>query len=187
MNSEQFDSTVPLVLLSKKCLVRGRCCLVAAEDVAGVYFGFYIVEGGVVAVGDDGLGCFFEFCQVVNYLAAEEGCAVFESGLVDDDACAFGFDALHHALDAALTEIVAVTLHCQAIYTDDTLVLGCFAVAVCGGIVVVSGHFEYLVGDEVFAGAVAFDDCAHHLLWHVGVVGKELLGVFWQAVAAVTE
>ena len=39
-----------------------------------------------------------EFGEVVDYAAAEEGRAVFEGGLVDDDGGAFGLHAFHHAL-----------------------------------------------------------------------------------------
>ena len=53
-----------------------------------------------------------ELLQVVHHhTAAEEGAAVFEGQLVDDDFGAFGLDALHHAQDAALAEVVAVRLH----------------------------------------------------------------------------
>lgn len=47
--------------------------LVAAEEVAGVDFALYIVEDGVVAIGDDGLGLLFESLEVVDDLATEEG------------------------------------------------------------------------------------------------------------------
>ena len=50
--------------------------LVAAEEVAGVDFALYLVEVGVVAVGDDGLRLWFESLEVVDDLATEEGGAV---------------------------------------------------------------------------------------------------------------
>ena len=59
-----------------------------------------------------------EFLQVVYYEAAEEGAAVFEGGLVDDDLGTLGFDALHDALDGTLAEVVAVALHREAVDTD---------------------------------------------------------------------
>ncbi len=55
----------------------------------------------------------------------------------------------------------------------------------CVGIV--AGHLEDLVGDEVFAGAVALDDGGHHVLRHVLVVGEELLGVLGEAIATIAE
>lgn len=101
--------------------VNNTCALVAAEDVAGVYFCFHVVEGGVVAVGDYGVAAVFELCEVVHHFAAEEGAAVFEGGLVDDDFGTFGFDAFHYALYARLAEVVAVRLHGQPVYADDAL------------------------------------------------------------------
>ena len=70
-----------------------------------------VVEEGVVAVGNDGLRLLLEVCQIVYDLAAKEGGAVLKGGFVDDDFCALGLDALHDALNAALTEIVGVGLH----------------------------------------------------------------------------
>ena len=93
--------------------------LVAAEEVARVHLFLHIVQLGVVAVGDDGLGLGFEGGEVVHYAAAEEGFAVLERGFVDDDGGAFGFDALHHALDRTLAEVVGVRLHGEAENADD--------------------------------------------------------------------
>lgn len=47
--------------------------LIAAEEVTGVDFALDIVEDGVVAVGNDGLGLQFESLEVVDDLATEEG------------------------------------------------------------------------------------------------------------------
>ena len=84
------------------------CKLVAVEEVAGIYFGFHVIEDSVVAVGDDGLALGLEGGEVVHHAAAEECAAVFEGWFVDDDFCAFGLDALHHTLDGRLAEVVAV-------------------------------------------------------------------------------
>ena len=111
-----------------------------------------------------------------------------QGGFVDDHTCALGLDALHHALDTALPEVVAVRFHCQAVDADHALALGHGSeLAVGRRIVVVTGHFQHLVGDEVLARAVALDYGRHHLLRHVGVVRQKLLGVLGQAVAAVAE
>lgn len=69
------------------------------EEVAGIDLLFYVVEVFVVAVGEDDLGLLLELGEVVDDFAAEEGGAVVEGGFVDDDFCALGFDAFHHALD----------------------------------------------------------------------------------------
>ena len=147
----------------------------------------HIVQLGVVAVGDDGLSLGFEGGEVVHHAAAEEGFAVLERGFVDDDGGAFGFDALHHALDRTLAEVVGVRLHGEAENADDARAFGRGAEVAVVLVVVVTGHFEYAVGDEVFARGVRVDDGAHEVLGHVLVVGQELLGVLRQAVAAVTE
>ena len=73
--------------------------LISSEDVAGVDFGGDVVEGGIVAVGDDGIGKGFETLEIVDDEAAEESRTIFERGLVNDDFCTFGFDTLHDALD----------------------------------------------------------------------------------------
>ena len=161
--------------------------LVAAEEVARVHLFLHIVQLGVVAVGDDGLGLGFEGGEVVHHAAAEEGFAVLERGFVDDDGGTFGFDALHHALDRTLAEVVGVRLHGEAENADDARAFGRGAEVAVVVVVVVAGHFEYAVGDEVFARGVGVDDGAHEVLGHVLVVGQELLGVLRQAVAAVAE
>jgi len=161
--------------------------LVSFEDVAGVDFSLDIIEGAVVAVGDDGLGEGFELGEVVDDEAAEEGGAVFERGFVDDDLGTLGLHTLHDTLDAGLAEVVGVGLHGEAIDANGAL-------ALCGGIeittvvvVVIAGFLQHLIGNEVLAGAVGLDDGGHHVLRHGGVVRQELLGVLGQAVAAITE
>ena len=146
-----------------------------------------VIQAGIVPVGEDGGTLGLEFFEVVNYEAAEEGGAVFEGRFVDDDGGAFRLYPLHDALYAALTEVVGVSFHCQAVHTNCTLVFWRVTVGVGRRVVVPSGHSEHLVGDEVLACAVAFDDGAHHVLGYVGVVGQELLGVLWQAVSSVAE
>ena len=126
-----------------------------------------------------------EFIQIVDDLAAEECASVLEGGLIDDDRGAFGLDAFHHALDAALPEVVASGLHSKAVYAYHGVVLLRYIPTAV--IFVCSGHFQYLAGDEVLSGTVALHYRCHHVLRHVGVVGQQLLGVFGQAVAAVSE
>ena len=91
---------------------------ISAEDIAGVNFRLDVVQTGVVAICDDGLGHFLEFLQVIHHQATEEGGAVFEGGLVDDDLRALGLDALHNTLDGTLAEVVTVTLHREAVNAD---------------------------------------------------------------------
>ena len=129
----------------------------------------------------------FEGGEVVHHAAAEEGFAVLERGFVDDDGGTFGLDALHHALDRTLTEVVGVRLHGEAENADDARAFCRGAKIAIALVVVVAGHVEHAVGDEVFARGVGVDDGAHEVLRHVLVVGQELLGVLRQAVAAVAE
>ena len=63
---------------------------------------------------------------------------------------------------------------------------GCMESGV-GGVVIPSRHPQYPVGYEILARAVALYDRGHHVLGNIGIVGEELLGVFGQAVAAITE
>ena len=50
-----------------------------------------------------------------------------------------------------------------------------------------TGKFQYLVGNEVLAGAIALYNGTHHVLRYIGIVGQQLLGVFREAITAVTE
>ena len=97
--------------------------LVSLENISGVNFVFHVFEAGIIAVGDDGLGHLLEGVEVVDNLAAEEGLSICQSWLVNDDCCAFGFDALHDALDGTLTEVVAVALHREPIHANYTFLL----------------------------------------------------------------
>ena len=46
----------------------GSLSLISAEEVAGVNLFFYVIEDGVVAVGDDGMRLRLELSQVVDDL-----------------------------------------------------------------------------------------------------------------------
>ena len=162
--------------------------LVAAEDVAGIDLGGDVAEGVVEAVGDDGLAAGLEGGEVVDDEAAEEGGAVGERGLVDDDLGALGLDALHDALDGGLAEVVGVGLHRQAIDADDGgLSPTLAAILVVGAVGVPAGLGQDGVGDVVLARAVGLDDGGHHVLGHVLVVGEQLLRVLREAVATIAE
>lgn len=161
--------------------------MVFLKNILCVYFVLYICKYGGVAIGQNHLALAFEGLEVVDDFAAEEGAAVFEGGFVDDYFGTFGLDALHHALDGVLAEVVGVRLHRQAVDADDALFFVAGVEVAAVEIVVVRGFAEHLVGDEVLAGAVAIDDGVDKVFGHVGVVGQELLGVLGQAVAAVAE
>ena len=70
---------------------------------------------------------------------------------VNDDGDALFLDAFHHALDARTAEIVRTGFHGQAVYAD-------------------YGRFfrQHVFGDEVFAGAVGFDDGTDEVIDYTG-------------------
>lgn len=81
------------------------------KQISCIDFVLHVVEAGVVTVGNDGITLLLELLQVVDYKASEEGGSVFECRFIDDDFRTFRLNALHHALYAALAEIVGVGLH----------------------------------------------------------------------------
>lgn len=81
------------------------------KQISCIDFVLHVVETGVVTVGNDGIALLLELLQVVDYKASEEGGSVFECRFIDDDFRTFRLNALHHALYAALAEIVGVGLH----------------------------------------------------------------------------
>lgn len=163
------------------------CRLIAGEEVAGVDFFGDVVEFFRHSVCYYGAGEVFELSEVVDNAAAEESGAVFKGRLVDYDLRALCLDALHDALDRGLPEVVGIGLHGQAVDSYHTVFFVCGSEGVLLRVVVPSCHFEYPVGDEVLAGAVALNDCRHHALRHISIVGEQLLGILWKAIAAVAK
>lgn len=102
--------------------------LIPPKNISSIDLWGDIVEGGVVAVGNDGVALILEASKVVHDLRAEEHCAIFERWLVDDNLCPFSLDALHHALHGALAEVVRVALHREAVDADNALALAAFIV-----------------------------------------------------------
>ena len=129
----------------------------------------------------------FELRQVVHYLAAEEGCAIFQGWLIDDYLGTLRLDTLHDALDSTLAEVVAVRLHRQAIHTYHTGVLLAGIIAVVIGIAIVPRFFQYRIGDIVLSRAIALHNRLNQVLRHIGVVRQELFGVLRQTVATIAE
>ena len=161
---------------------------VSAEDVSCVDFLFDVVEGRIVAVGDDAAAYILEFLQVVDDLGAKESCAVFKGGLVYDNGSTLCLDALHDALDGGLPEVVGICFHGQAVYTDDYVFLLTLFIAGVSFVVAISaGDFQHAVCDKVLSGAICLNDRFDKVFRHVLVVGEQLLGIFWQTVAAVAE
>ena len=165
----------------------GKGYSVPHENVPSVNLVPYIVQAGIISVRDDGLATALELLQVVDHKAAEERAAVFYGRLIDDDFGTFGLDTLHHPLDAALAEVVAVRLHRQTVdpHYAFTLLVGTEVSVV--EFVVEPCFPEYPVSDEVLASAVAVYYRLDKVLRNVRIVRKELLRVLREAVPAVAE
>ena len=59
---------------------------VSAEDISCIYLVFDVVEGRIIAVGDDAAAHILEFLQVIDDLGAKEGGSVLERGLINDNS-----------------------------------------------------------------------------------------------------
>ena len=161
---------------------------VSAEDVSCIYLALDVIEGRIIAVGDDAAAHILEFLQVIDDLGAKEGRSVLERGLVNDNSGSLGLDALHDTLDGRLPEVVGICFHGQAVHTDDDVFLSALFVAgVRLAVAVSAGDFQNAVGDEVLSGAVCLDDRFDEVFGHILIVGEQLLGIFWQAVTAVAK
>ena len=161
---------------------------VSAEDISCIYLVFDVVEGRIIAVGDDAAAHILEFLQVIDDLGAKEGGSVLERGLVNDNSGPLGLDALHNTLDGGLPEVVGIRFHGQAVYADDDVFLSALFVAgVRLAVAVSAGDFQNAVGDEVLSGAVCLDDRFDEVFGHILIVSEQLLGIFWQAVTAVAK
>lgn len=71
---------------------------VSSEYIPGIYLLLHIIKTGVIAVGDNRMALGLERRQVVDHIAAEEGGAVFERRLIDDNLGALCLDTLLYAL-----------------------------------------------------------------------------------------
>lgn len=146
----------------------------------------HVIEATVVAICNDCLTCRFELSQIIYDLRTEEGGAVFQRRLIDDDLSTFGLDTFHDALDGALAKVVGVALHRETIDTDGDGFLAA-VILVVGAIGIPAGLAKDFVGNEVLTGAIALDNGGHHILGHIGIVGQELFGVLGQAVTAIAK
>ena len=159
--------------------------LIPLKNIPRIHLPLHIVQDRIITVRDDGVGLGLELRQVIDYQAAEEGGAVFEGGLVDDDPGALGLDALHDALDGGLAEVVGVRFHREPVNAHDHFVL--LGRVVGAGSGVVPGPRQHLVGNVVLAGPVAVHDGLDEVLRDVVEVRQELLRVLREAIAAVPE
>ena len=147
--------------------------LVALENIARIHPVLHIIKRLVVAVRHDDAAYCLELRQVVDHPAAGKRFTIRQCRLVNHDGCAFRLQALHHALYAALAEVVAAALHRQAIDANNGMIF--------------RRQRHHAVGNKVLAGLVALDNGGNHVLRHIGVVRQQLLGVFRQAVSTVAK
>ena len=83
-----------------------HCGLISTEYISCIYFILHIAEALIETVGDDGISLCLELGKVVDNKAAEEGAAIFEGWLIDDDIGSLRLDTLHDALYGRLAEVV---------------------------------------------------------------------------------
>ena len=65
------------------------------------------------------------------------------------------------------------------------LLAGIIAVGI--GIAVIACLLEYGISNIVLSGTVALYDCLNQVLWNIGIVCQELLGILWQAITTIAE
>ena len=89
--SPQINNLIPffhqLNLPCRRCGSPLRHILVSLEDISCIYLIFYIIQTSIIAVGNDGLALSLECCHIVHYFASEEGTAILQSWLIDDNLC----------------------------------------------------------------------------------------------------
>lgn len=176
-----MDLTVLNVLISVIFFIS-----IPPENIPCKDLSFHIIQASIIAVGNDAAGMRFELIQIIDDPAPEEGFAVFQCWLVDDDSCALGLDAFHDALNGGLAEVIGIGFHGQAEDADDDLFL-------IGGVIqpvfigIASGHLQNPIRNKILPGAIGFHDGGHHVLGYVLEVGQQLFGVLGQAVTAVAE
>ena len=102
-----------------------------------------------------------EFVQIVDHCRTEEGLAVLQRRLIDDDLCALGLDALHDTLNRALAEVIAVALHRQTVNANHNF----FFLALIPAIIcfISTSNFKHPIRNKIFTSAVALNDCFNQL------------------------
>ena len=111
--------------------------------------------------------------QIVDYTATEEGSAILQGGLINNHAGTFCLDALHNALNGALTEIVTACLHRQTVHADHRFLLPIgIPLAVS---IIIAGQAQHPVCNKVLTGTIGIHDCLDQIFGYVLIVCKQLL------------
>ena len=113
-----------------------------------------------------------ELSKIINDFASEESAAVFKCRFIDNYLRSFCLYALHNPLNAALAEVVAIAFHCQAIHSDYTLLFFLRIEIALIIVVVIPGHMQYSVRDEVLPGSVGVHYGLYQVLRNIVVVGQ---------------
>ena len=158
---------------------------VPLKEISGIHLIPHIIQHFIVAVGDDGLALLFELLHIIHHAAAEEGAAVLQGGFIDDDFRTLGLNPLHDSLDAALTEIIGIRFHGEAVHADGH---GLFpGRIITAAIMIIPCLCQHPISDEILSCAVQFHNGLNQILRYILVIGQELLRILRQAVAAIAE
>ena len=136
-------------------------CLISSENISGIYLVLHVIQTDIVAVGDNGMALRLELPHVVHHSTSEEGCAILQGWLVDDDLGSLRLDALHDALDGTLSEVVGIRLHREAIHTYHTGVLLAGIITIIIGIAIIPRLLQHRIGDVVLSRSIALHDCLY--------------------------
>ena len=120
-----------------------------------------------------------ECCHIVHHLTTKESTAILQCWLIDDNLCTLCLDSLHNTLDGRLAEVIAVTLHRQAINSYHTVMLLACIIAIGIGIAVITSLSEHGICNIVFSCTVTLNNCLYQVLWNIGIVCQKLLGILW--------
>lgn len=116
---------------------------------------------------------FFNFWKFIHHNAAEERTSIFQCRLIDNDLCTFGLDAFHNALDATLSEVIAIALHRQAIYTNPDRFFLLFLILIVFIVSKISSQLQHTICNKIFASTVALHDGLNQVFRDIGIVGQQ--------------
>lgn len=100
-----------------------------------------------------------------------------------DEVMTKDYNALHDALNRGLPEVIRVRLHRQAENANHNVVFPARIVIFVS--LVCASNFKDTVCYVILACSVTFNNSLNQIFGHVGIVGKQLLGVLGQTVATI--
>lgn len=127
---------------------------------------------------------FLELRQIVDHYRTEESLTIFQGRLINNDRCAFCFNALHDTLNGALTEVVRIRFHGQAVNANrDGFLLVLIELILCI-VTIVASELQDTVSDEVLTSSIALNNSLNQVFRHICIICQQLLRIFRQAVTA---